>query len=207
MPILYANAAIAADTNLPTSVYLTIPFTVTTTQSMTLVPYQPVWIKGTVYDNMGRTMFGLGGSTTPLTQTVPDEYDGYQYIELGIAYSSTGVYLLPYHPIYAFERGYWGPWVPGNPVGVWSGQISNLSISVAGNTAATIFNHQDSSGDMSNYIPNGAKLIAATFNWATSNAFVTTNCQVINNKLYLRVYNLSNSTVVLDNVALQLFYK
>lgn len=204
MPILYAGSAVNANANL-TGAYMIIPFAITTTQSLTLIPNRPVWIKGQVYNNMDRTMFSPVSS--PVTQDVPTTRDGYQYMLLGVAYSTTGMYLLPEHPIYAFERGVWGPWVPGDPIGVWSGQVSGLSVSVSGNTAATIFNHQDSTGDMSDYIPDGAVLVGATFGWATSNAFVATNCQVINGKLYLRVYNLSNSAVTLNNVALQLFYK
>lgn len=206
MPILYANAAINANTNLPTSVYLTIPFVITTTQSMILVPYQPVWIKGTAYNNMGRTMFSPV-STTPLTQTVPDEYDGYQYIELGIAYSTTGVYLLPDHPIYAFQRGMWGPWTPGNPIGMVAYTIGGLNVTIASNSNATIFDKDNSTGDMSAYIPDGAVLVGATFNWATGNILRSINCQVVGGKLHLRLNNPYSSAITVTDVALQLFYK
>jgi hypothetical protein len=95
-PIMYAGSSISASST-GTNNYLTIPFTITTTQSITLTAYQPVYIKGT----LNGTTF-TPTSTTPLVQTVGD--DGY-YILLGIAYSTTGVYLLPENPVYAKVNG------------------------------------------------------------------------------------------------------
>lgn len=204
MPILYAEKAINANANL-TRVYMTIPFAITTTQSLTLIPNRPVWIKGQVYNNMDRTMFGPVSS--PVTQDVPTTRDGYQYMLLGVAYSSTGMYLLPEHPIYAFERGMWGPWVPGDPIGIWAGQITGLSISVAAGSNATIFNSGDTTGDMSSHIPEGAVLVGATFGWATGNVLRPINCQVVNGKLHLRVNNPGSAAVTVNEVALQLFYR
>lgn len=204
MPILYAEKAVAANANL-TSVYMTIPFGITTTQSITLIPNRPVWIKGQVYNNMDRTMFSPAAS--PVTQDVPTTRDGYQYMLLGVAYSATGMYLLPEHPIYAFQRGMWGPWVPGDPIGVWAGQVEGLNISVAANSQAVVFNHNDSTGDMSDYIPDGAVLIAATFGWADGQAFIPTNLQVQGGKLYLRLWNYTGAAKTITHVALQLFYR
>ena len=99
-PILFANSACAANvTN--NSAYTIIPFTVTTTQSITLTAYKAVYIKGHL---VGTTFTPV--STTPLTQTVPTSADGYQYILLGRALNSTTVmYLLSEHPIYEFTDG------------------------------------------------------------------------------------------------------
>lgn len=98
-PILYASAAIAASST-GTNNYLAIPFTVTTTQSITLTAYKPVYIKGKL---SGTTFTPI--STSPLTQTIPTTNDGYQYILLGHAYSSTAMYLLPEHPIFQYFNG------------------------------------------------------------------------------------------------------
>ena len=99
-PILYANSACNANaTN--NSGYIIIPFTVTTTQSISLTAYKAVYIKGTL---SGTTFTPV--STAPLTQTVPTTDDGYQYILLGRALNSTTVmYLLPEHPIYEYSGG------------------------------------------------------------------------------------------------------
>lgn len=96
-PILYAGSSIAASAT-GTNNYLTIPFTVTTTQSITLTAYKPVYIKGKL---SGTTFTPV--STTPLTQTVPTSADGYDYILLGSATSSTTeIYLMPEHPMFTF---------------------------------------------------------------------------------------------------------
>lgn len=205
MPILYASSNVNANANL-SGAYMTLPFTITTTQSISLIAHKPVWIKGQAYTNMDRTMFAPV-STTPITQDVPEWWDGYQYIKLGIAYSTTGVYLLPEHPIYAFERGYWGPWTPGNPVGMVAYTIGGLNVTIASNSNATIFDMNDSTGDMSAYIPDGAVLVGATFNWATGNILRSINCQVIGGKLHLRLNNPYSSAITVTDVALQLFYK
>ena len=101
-PILYADAAIAASST-GISNYLVRSFTITTTQSITLTAYKPVFIKG----SLSGTIF-TPISTTPLTQTVPTSADGYEYILLGTAYSSTAMYLLSEHPIFAYKGGAFG---------------------------------------------------------------------------------------------------
>lgn len=95
-PILYAAGAINANAT-GTNNYICIPFTVTTTQSLTLTAYKPVFIKGTIVGTKFTPV-----STTPLTQTIPTTEDGYQYILLGNAYSTTAMYLLPEHPIFEY---------------------------------------------------------------------------------------------------------
>ena len=96
-PILYAGSAIAANAS-GNNNYLTIPFTVTTTQSITLTGTKAVYIKGKLAGSVFTPV-----STTPLVQTLPTNPDGYQYIFLGVAYSGTAMYLFSDHPI--FEKG------------------------------------------------------------------------------------------------------
>lgn len=98
-PILYASSAISSGAT-GTNNYMVLPFTVTTTQSITLTVYKPVYIKGKLN---GTTFTPV--STTPLTQTVPTTDDGFYYILLGTAYSTTAMYLLADHPIYAYKNG------------------------------------------------------------------------------------------------------
>lgn len=101
-PILYAGAAIAAN-GTGSNNYKCIAMTITTTQSITLTAYKPVYIKGKL---VGTTFTPV--STTPLTQTVPTTADGYQYILLGLSYTSNGVYMYPENPIYEYANGKFG---------------------------------------------------------------------------------------------------
>ena len=98
-PILYAGGAISAGAT-SNNTYIVIPFAVATTQSLTLTAYKPVYIKGSLD---GTTFTPV--SATPLTQTVPTSADGYEYIYLGMAYSTTNIYLEEFHPIYAYTGG------------------------------------------------------------------------------------------------------
>lgn len=98
-PILYAASTIAASAT-GTNNYTTIPFTITTTQSITLTAYRAVYIKGV----LAGTNF-TPASTAPITQTVPTSDDGYYYLLLGTAYSATAMYLLAEHPIYRYKNG------------------------------------------------------------------------------------------------------
>ncbi len=101
-PILYAAQAIAANST-NTQTYKAIPMTVTTTQSITLTAYKPVYIKG----KLSGTIF-TPVSTAPLTQTVPTSADGYHYIKVGLAYSATQMMLDAENPIYEYKDGKFG---------------------------------------------------------------------------------------------------
>lgn len=98
-PILYA-ASIISSGSTGTNNYTVIPFTVTSTQSLTLTAYKSVYIKGKL---SGTTFTPV--STTPLTQTIPTSDDGYHYMLLGTAYSTTAMYLLGDHPIFQYYNG------------------------------------------------------------------------------------------------------
>ena len=98
-PILYANADIAAN-GTGTNNYVMVNVAIATTQSLTLTAYKPLYIKGTL---SGTTFTPI--STAPITQTVPTAEDGYYYLYLGVAISTTNFYLLDYHPIYVYVSG------------------------------------------------------------------------------------------------------
>lgn len=95
-PILYAGASVNANAT-TNNTYFCVPFPIATTQSITLVVGKAVYIKGILN---GITFTPV--SATPLTQTEPTTADGYEYLYLGTAYSTTRLYLEPYHPIYAY---------------------------------------------------------------------------------------------------------
>ena len=101
-PILYAGSAIAAS-GTGTNNYLIRTLSITATQPITLTNYKPVYIKG----QLNGTIF-TPISTAPLTQTIPTTDDGYEYILLGVAYSSTALYLLSDHPIFSYKNGIFG---------------------------------------------------------------------------------------------------
>ena len=114
-PILYAagnlNANATGNNN-----YLAFSISVTTTQSITLTVDKVVYIKGNINGKIFTPI-----STTPLTQTEPTSADGYEYILLGRASTTTSFYLEPYHPIYAYTGGKFTR-INGN-------EITNLSVS------------------------------------------------------------------------------
>ena len=116
-PILYLNGDCNASAT-TSNTYDILNFTITTTQSITLTAYKPVYIKGTL---SGTTFTPVG--TTPLTQTVPTSADGKYYMFLGNATSTTAVYLTERHEIYAYKNGAFG-------------QIVNDALSVNGYTVA-----------------------------------------------------------------------
>ncbi len=99
MPILYAGSNIAA-AGTGTNNYISINFNVTTTQNITLTACKPVYIKGIL---RGSTFTLV--SNAPLTQTVPTTNDGYHYLLLGNASTTTYMYLLPEHPIFQYFDG------------------------------------------------------------------------------------------------------
>lgn len=104
-PILYASNAISASAT-SSSAYEEINIDITTTQAIALTAYKPVFIQGTLYGNIFTPI-----NTTPLTQTLPTSEDGYVYILLGVAYSTTSttnIRLLSSHPIFAYKGGVFG---------------------------------------------------------------------------------------------------
>ena len=116
-PILYANGAIAANAT-STNNYDVLAINLQTTQTITLTAYLPVFIKGTISGNIFTPV-----STTPLTQTVPTTADSYYYMLLGVAYSTTNIYLDVDHRIFAYKNGKFG-------------EIVNDALSVNGYTVA-----------------------------------------------------------------------
>lgn len=98
-PILYAGSAITSGST-GTNNYLVLPFAIATTQSLALTAYKAVYIKGKLNGSIFTPV-----STAPLTQSVPTSDDGYYYILLGTAYSTTSLYLLAEHPIYRYKNG------------------------------------------------------------------------------------------------------
>lgn len=83
---------------------------------------------------------------------------------------------------------------------VWTGQLTASVSCPAGETTAVF-----SAYDVSDYLPDGATLKAATVGWTTGN-LIPVNTQVIGGKLYVYLYNYKSAAVTVSNVAVQLFY-
>lgn len=103
MPILYAGSAIAAK-GTGTNNYVAMPFAIATTQSITFTDHRPVFIVGTLSGNQFTP-----DSTASITQTIPESEDNKHYLLLGTACSTTELYLLPDHTIFAYKGGAFGP--------------------------------------------------------------------------------------------------
>ena len=146
-PILYANADISANTT-GTNNYLILNIAIATTQSITLTAYQPVYIKGTLY---GTTFTPV--STTPLTQTLPDNGDNYQYMLLGVATSTTALYLKEDHIIYTYNDGYWGKIAHYSEYASYSYSCLNAGYATNAGSADSA-TYDSSNNNISTYIKN-----------------------------------------------------
>ena len=100
---MYSTDTVAANKSLSPWIYY--GFGISTTQNMTLVSRQPIFVKGTLNGNKFTPI-----STTPLTQTIPTTEDGYQYLYLGWAYSTSSIQLVGSHPIYEYVAGLFRPY-------------------------------------------------------------------------------------------------
>lgn len=172
-PILYANGAIAANST-GTNNYDILHITITTTQSISMTAYLPVYIKGTLAGTIFTPI-----STAPLTQTLATSTDGYYYMKLGVATAATTLYLQEVHPIYAYksdkivevnnDSDVSIPFIvgTGSTAGTWLGELPGLntyydgllilykpSIAGAGTTTLNI----NSLGAKTCYLNNGTKL-------------------------------------------------
>lgn len=98
-PILFVKTGIQANET-GSDVYTQYNFNLTTTQVGAFEPFKPVYIKGTLNGNIFSPI-----STAPLTQTIPNTDDGYQYIYLGQMYNASFIQLTPIHNIYEYING------------------------------------------------------------------------------------------------------
>lgn len=77
----------------------------------TLTAHKPVYLKCTYTD--GLYYLATDGW---YTQTLPTEADGYYYILVGYTYSTTSLYIKPYHPVFIYDGTNIREFVPGNEV-------------------------------------------------------------------------------------------
>lgn len=109
-PIVYSNhsTTYSAGTNLAAN-YLWLQYIFALgysfTDSLSLTAYNPVYVKCTPQTDGSAVMQGT-------TQALPTTADGYIYIFLGIAYSTTNIGLQAYHPVY---------WHDGTGIRLWTG--------------------------------------------------------------------------------------
>ena len=97
--ILETGAAFTSGT-MSNNVYSANGFAIKNTQDFTMTQHAPVFIKGTLNGVMFTPV-----SNTPLVQTLPSTEDGYQYIYLGYAYSTSNIQLVQTHPIVEYVNG------------------------------------------------------------------------------------------------------
>lgn len=97
--ILETGAAFTSG-SMSNNVYSANAFAIKNTQNFTMTQHAPVFIKGTLNGVMFTPI-----SDTPLVQTLPNTEDGYQYIYLGYAYSTSNIQLVQTHPIVEYVDG------------------------------------------------------------------------------------------------------
>ena len=99
-PILWTQTSIPANSHGWYYTYLAISHSLAPTQSQKYEIGKAVYIKGTLSGLIFTPI-----STTPLTQTIPTEEDGYHYIYLGTTFDQYYIFLVQDHPIYRFYNG------------------------------------------------------------------------------------------------------
>lgn len=184
-PILYASSNISASA-MATTNYLCMPFNINTTQSMTLTFGKPIFIKG----NLSGAEF-TPISTTPLTQDIPESDDGYEYILLGMAYSTTGCYLLSEHPIYAFVNGKFSR-INGNEISEISAEGNVVTYKRVDGTTGS-FETQDKNVTSTKTYPDSTKIYFPTMVEKSGNSEVSINDGFR--------YQAQNGTTDIDGVA------
>ena len=115
-PILYANSAIssgATGSNNWSIRNQSAGNMLNNGTAQTVTAYAPVFLKGNLVGNTFTTL-----ASGWWTQTIPTTADGYQYMLLGYAYSTTYIRLQLEHPIYAYIDGAFKPYVAGSTVNV-----------------------------------------------------------------------------------------
>lgn len=131
-PILYANSPITSSTNYTGSNNWTIRNQTSANMlgAASVTAYAPVFLKGVL---TGHT-FTLPSSNW-WTQTIPTSADGFQYMLLGYAYSTTAIRLYSEHPIYAYIGNAFMPYRDDSTVNVST--VSNV-YPTSSATASTI---------------------------------------------------------------------
>lgn len=79
-----------------------------------------------------------GLTNSPITHTLPSSDDGYIYILLGKAYSTTAIQLCDQHPIYYYKDGAVREYTKGDCFGYTTSKISAISGSSTGSASKTI---------------------------------------------------------------------
>ena len=71
----------------------------------TLTAKKPVYMRCTINNDGTLTPYNSGSPSHPIVQDLPTTADGYAYVYLGEAYSTTNIELYITHPIYEFKDG------------------------------------------------------------------------------------------------------
>jgi len=115
-PILYYATTTTVSPNTTFSnVYSEVPTTYLnyTANQGTWTSQLPIYLKG-VINSSGNFVLDNTSYTSFLTQSLPTSEDGFVYILLGQMYSTTGIRLFQYHPIYEYKNGRVQPYNPSH---------------------------------------------------------------------------------------------
>lgn len=165
-----------------TSVYSEVPITTLnyTANQASWTSQKLIYLKGTILAN-GNFKLDNTTYTSFMTQTLPTTADGFVYVLLGYMYSTTGMRLFQFHPMYEFRDGHLRVYMPvhthgsisdDGKIGSEAGKIIEtgtngvLQAKVSGTTSQylrgdgtwatppdTVYTHPTSSGNK--HIPSG----------------------------------------------------
>lgn len=130
-PIYYygTTASVAAGsrpsaTNLWQQYALTLGYSFNRTgAALTLTSWKPVYIKAAPQTDGSAII----DADNPYVQDLPTTDDGKIYILLGIAYSTTNIELITYHPVYCYKNGAIHKWAGALSAAAYTGNYSDLS--------------------------------------------------------------------------------
>lgn len=163
-----------------------------------LVPYKPVYVEGYFSNSiLGYPMF----APVKITQELPSEDNRTQYLLLGYAYDEHKMFLQADHPIFSYQLGMFTRYTADGVIGIVHKQVPIKCTAKAKSNISVFWE-----SDMSEYLPDNTHLVAANFGWTNGSCMYSVNTQVINNKLYMTLYN-PGAARELTSISITLFYK
>ena len=135
----------------------------------TLVSGKPVYMRCVVNSDGTLTPNYAGSPSHPIVQTLPTTADGYAYVYLGQAYSTTSMELRYDHPIYEYKDGKIREWqydsggtisdVKVNNTSIVSSGVANLVTESAYNSSSNKIATKNDIPTNNNQLTNGAGYI------------------------------------------------
>ena len=146
----------------------------------------------------------LATAVAPITQTLPNTDDGYIYIKLGHAGSTSNITITYDHPIYWYKDSKLCPYSPSRGVKTISRSGTTFTVTRDDDTTFTFTQQDNDTKNTAGSTNNTSKLylIGATSQAANPQTYSNTYVAATNGTLTAAKLGINNSTLV-DQVTLQ----